>query len=143
MENIDKLLEKYFEGETTLKEESILRSYFRQTDIEERYKLYAPMFNFFAEERNGNENATEKKRKKIPLYVWAAIAASLLLVVCLKSFYHTSVIEGEKTLVYIDGKEITDSRTINLEALNSIQNISDIDEDIVSSQIGILDSFTE
>ena len=38
MSDIDLLLEKYFEGQTTLKEESILRNYFRQSEIEDRHK---------------------------------------------------------------------------------------------------------
>lgn len=140
MGNIDKILEKYFEGETTLEEESVLRNYFRQPDIDKRHKIYAPMFNFFSEERK--EVAVEKKKRKIPLYAWIAIAASLLAIVCIKSIYDTSL-EQNKTLVYIDGRKVTDINTINIEALNSIQNISEIDEDIISSQIGILDSFTE
>lgn len=142
MKDIDKLLEKYFEGETSLQEESTLRNYFRQPNVEERHKVYASMFNFFSEERK--EVAIEKKKKKIPLYMWVSIAASLLLIVCVKTV-HNATIENDvtKTIVYIDGKKVTDIGTINMEAINSIENISEMDEDVIDSQIGILDSFTD
>lgn len=140
MEDIDKILEKYFEGETSLEEESTLRNYFRQPDIEEKYKIYTPIFNFFSEERK--EFTKEKTKRRIPLYTWIAVAASLLLIISIKFIYDTSPKE-ENTLVYIDGQKVTDTYTINTEALNSIENISELDEDIISSQIGILDSFTE
>lgn len=138
MKNIDKLLEKYFEGETSLEEEKILRQYFRQPDIDERHKIYAPMLNFFSEERK--EVAIIKKRKKIPFYVWTSIAASILLVLCVKLFVD---VPNTGSLVYINGKKITDINTINSEALISLENISDVNEDVINSQITVLDSFIE
>ena len=140
MENIDKLLDKYFEGETSLQEEKELRQYFQNGNVEERHLMYAPMFDFFLEER---KEAVIEKKRKIPLYVWVSIAASILLVVCVKSFYQPLENETSKSLVYVDGKKITDMQRINSEALISIQNISEIDEDIINSQIDILDAFTE
>jgi len=142
MEDIDKLLEKYFEGETSLQEESVLRNYFRASDVEERHMIYAPMFNFFLEERK--EVDIENKKRKIPLYVWLGVAASILLLICVKSFFYTPLDNDTgRTLVYIDGKKVTDEQVMNVAALNSIQNISEFDDDVINSQIGILDSFTE
>ncbi|MBI5914014.1 MAG: hypothetical protein HY842_01440 [Bacteroidetes bacterium] len=45
------LIEKYFEGETTLEEEARLRSYFNSGQVDEALKEYQPMFRFFASER--------------------------------------------------------------------------------------------
>lgn len=45
------LLEKYFNGETTLQEESTLRKYFSQSVIEPEFKQYAPLFNYFSHEQ--------------------------------------------------------------------------------------------
>lgn len=141
MNEIDKLLEKYFEGETSLEEEKILRQYFRQPEVEERHKIYAPMFNFFSGERK--EAAVEKKKRKIPVYAWVSIAASLLLLITVKSLYTDSQNGAAKSVLYIDGKKITNMETINSEALISIENVSEVDADVINSQIGILDSFTE
>lgn len=141
MKDIDLLLEKYFEGETTLEEESILRNYFRQSEIEDRHKVYAPMFNYFSAERK--EAAVEKK-KKIPFYVWISVAASILLIIGIRSFNSVSVgNDTGGTFVYVDGKKVTDQAEVSVAALNSIRVVSEVDNDVVSTQIGILDSFTE
>ncbi|WP_197027669.1 hypothetical protein [Prevotella sp. 10(H)] len=141
MNEIDNILEKYFEGLTSLEEEKTLRQYFRQPEIEERHKMYAPMFNFFSEERK--EISIEKKKRKIPLYAWVSIAASILLLITVKSIFFDMNEEVSKSLLYIDGKKITNTEAINSEALISIENVSQLDEDVIDSQISILDSFTE
>lgn len=140
MEDIDKLLDKYFEGETSLQEEKVLRSYFLGTKIEERHKVFKPMFNFFSEEKN--ETSTQK-RHTYPVRMWIGIAASILLLAGIWSLFSLPVEKENKSLVYVNGKEITDAKIINAQILNSIENISEIDEDAINTQIGILDSFTE
>ena len=46
-------------------------------------------------------------------------------------------------IVYVDGKKVTDQAEVSVAALNSIRVVSEVDNDVVSTQIGILDSFTE
>jgi hypothetical protein len=41
---IEQLLERYWEGETTLQEESILRTFFSQPDIPEHLRKFQPLF---------------------------------------------------------------------------------------------------
>ncbi len=41
---IEQLLERYWEGETTLQEESILRTFFSQPDIPENLRKFQPIF---------------------------------------------------------------------------------------------------
>lgn len=142
MKDIDKILEKYFEGETSLEEEKQLRSYFRRADVAERHEMYKPIFYFFSEERK--EVTTEKRRRRTPLYTWIGVAVSIALLIAIRTFYYAPLENANtKSMVYIDGKKITDINTINNEALNSIENISEVNGDIISSQIDILDSFTE
>lgn len=141
MNDIDKLLEKYFEGETSLGEEQILRNYFLQTKIEDRHKAYKPIFNFFSEEKK--EVVVPKKKINSSFFRWMGVAASILLIAGIWSLFYTPNGKETKSLVYVDGKEITDIRSINTEVLNSIDNITDINEEVINAQIGILDSFTE
>lgn len=141
MNDIDKLLEKYFEGETSLDEEQILRDYFLRTKIEDRHKEYKPIFNFFSEEKR--ETVVHKKKIAPSFFRWIGIAASVLLIAGIWSLFYTPNGKETKSLVYVDGKEITDIRLINTEVLNSIDNITDINEEVINAQIGILDSFTE
>ncbi|MDR2954952.1 MAG: hypothetical protein LBV43_07720 [Prevotella sp.] len=143
MNDLDKILDKYFEGETSLEEERILREYFLQEDIEEQYKSYIPLFNFFSAERK-EIPVKPKRKRRIPFYVIASVAASIALVMCIRIFYYLPMQNLDaKSIVYIDGQKKTDIKTINSEALNSIESISDINEDVISSQIDILESFTE
>lgn len=145
MKDIDKIIEKYFEGETSLAEEQLLRDYFCQPDIKEEHKAYAPMFQFFSTERDSlPEEKTVEKRRRISLPAWISIAASIALLIGVYTLIYTPLENrATKSSVYIDGERITDINTINSEALNSIENISDMNEDIISTQINILDSFTE
>jgi hypothetical protein len=52
-QDINDLLDRYFEGETTLQEEQTLRQYFQNTpNIPVEWQGYQPLFQFFAEEKN-------------------------------------------------------------------------------------------
>ncbi len=49
---IEQLLDRYWEGRTTLEEEQILRSFFSQPDIPEDMRRYAPLFRYETEEKD-------------------------------------------------------------------------------------------
>ena len=50
-QEIKYLIEKYFEGETTLQEEAQLHLYFAQPQVHPSLQVYQPMFQFFREEQ--------------------------------------------------------------------------------------------
>ncbi len=56
------LVEKYFEGETSLQEEALLSDYFNGVDVVAELKQYQPLFQFFKGEKTVvlSEKATEK-----------------------------------------------------------------------------------
>ena len=56
-QKIHELLQRYFDGDTTLDEERQLQRYFAESDVAESLKAYRPMFALFAEERKGFEFA--------------------------------------------------------------------------------------
>lgn len=147
MNDIDKILESYFEGNTSLKDEQLLRDYFCQPNIKDEHKVYAPMFCFFSEERKEKEdtqNGEKGKRKHLSISIWISIAASIAILIGIYTILSLPIDRsGNQSIVYINGKKSTDMNTINNEALNSIENISDMNEDILESQIDILDSFIE
>lgn len=147
MKDIDKILERYFEGESTLEEEQILRKYFNQPQIAERHKVYAPIFQFFIVESSENSEQnivqTIEKRERFNLKPWISIAASIAIIVGLYIIFSPQIENSNKSIVYINGNKTTDINIINNEALNSIENVTDMDESIVESQIDALDFFTE
>jgi hypothetical protein len=67
MNNISQLIEKYFQGETTLKEEKQLKIFFQQEDIAPEWKIYQPLFNFLEVEksRKPGEHFESKVYQKI------------------------------------------------------------------------------
>lgn len=45
--DVDELLAKYWDGETTVKEEAILKAYFKSSQVAEQHQAYTEMFLFF------------------------------------------------------------------------------------------------
>lgn len=62
IEAIKILVDKYFEGETSLQEEAQLAEYFNGDEVVPELKQYQPLFKFFKAEKSIllNETATEK-----------------------------------------------------------------------------------
>jgi hypothetical protein len=50
---IEQLLERYWQGETTLQEETILKTFFSQPDIPEYLRKYSALFTYEAEKAEG------------------------------------------------------------------------------------------
>lgn len=96
-ENIEKLLEKYWQAETNLEEEQTLRSFFAYAEVPAHLKAYQPYFgglaerqqeaseldSSFDEELLSRLSVTEKKSIWLKYNVVFKIAATLLLVVSL------------------------------------------------------------
>ena len=93
---IEQLLESYWQGQTTLQEEAILRSFFSQTNLPQELRKYQPLFTYEKEEPLGDDFdarilniiGDEPKAKTIsftsrliPLFKAAAIVAIILTLV--------------------------------------------------------------
>ncbi|GAA4278264.1 hypothetical protein [Aquimarina mytili] len=81
LSNIEKLLEKYFEGETTISEEKELKVYFTRETVPSHLERYKDLFQYFSEE------STIKATKDLKLntsrkftYAWIGVAASVALI---------------------------------------------------------------
>ena len=77
---IEKLMEKYFEANTTLAEEEELRNYFAQGNVAKHLEKYTPLFNFYSnakEERFTKQVPLTSKRR--PIYGWISAAAAVVL----------------------------------------------------------------
>ena len=82
LNNIENLLEKYENGETSLQEEQQLKDYFSQDTVAPHLEMYKPMFTYFL------VNQQEQFTKQLPLktkkrfnYKWLSVAAVAVLMV--------------------------------------------------------------
>ena len=92
LNNIENLLEKYENGETSLKEEQQLKHYFTQETVAPHLEMYKPMFAYFLV--NQQEQFTKDvplKTKRIFNYKWISVAAVAVLML---GFYFKTPIES-------------------------------------------------
>lgn len=136
VEYIDRLLDKYFEGQTSLKEEEILRDYFSRKDVDSRHEIYRPMFSFFIEERE----RLKPRRKKPNIYYWIGAAACIAILITAGIKFQTNSATN-KSIMYIDGKKVSNEKTIGEHALKSVINVTNIDEEAIDAQLSVLDMF--
>ena len=119
LDNIEQLLEKYDNGETTLQEEQQLKHYFSQETVAPHLEAYQTMFQYFS------HNQTEEFTKTIPLkprktnimYKWISVAAVAVLMFGL----YTQI--QSKNLTYADLSD-EDKLAYNqtIEALNLLSS---------------------
>ena len=77
LDNIEQLLEKYDNAETTLQEEQQLKNYFTQETVEPHLEVYRSMFQYFSQtqEEQFTKDVSLKPSKTYTLYKWISVAA--------------------------------------------------------------------
>ena len=81
LDNIEKLLEKYENGETTLNEEQQLKDYFSQETVPQHLEVYKPIFQYFlvTKKEQFTKDVPLKPKKTYTLYKWISVAAIAVL----------------------------------------------------------------
>jgi hypothetical protein len=107
---VGQLLEKYWNCETSLEEEQVLRSYFKSPNVPDQLKDAAELFRFFENERQRSlttefdDNVmrsvkkTERQTKVISMVRWvqvARIAAGILVMVAAGYFVRNEVMKSK------------------------------------------------
>jgi hypothetical protein len=89
---IQTLLDVYFEGKTTLKEEVLLRDYFESDTVDEAFLSYKPLFSAFSEAASEISTSTIElpQAETSQNYLWLSIAASLVIVVGVAGFMYSN-----------------------------------------------------
>jgi hypothetical protein len=78
--NIEQLLERYFEGETTLAEEKTLKSYFSSSAVPPHLEHYIPLFMHYNKVQNEQFKGTLLLiNKRSNSKMWLSIAASVVV----------------------------------------------------------------
>ncbi len=121
LNNIEKLLEKYDNGETTLKEEQQLKDYFSQETVAPHLEMYKPLFGYFL------VNQQEQFTKDVPLttkkvfnYKWLSVAAVAVLMFGM--YFNNTKISQEELGTYSENEK---QLALN-EVRESLQLVSNV-----------------
>ena len=85
--NIDILLEKYFQGETSIAEEKELRSYFSSQDVAPHLEQYKAVFGYFTQARKQEFAQQIPQTAKKRNVKWLSVAASVLVLLGIATFF--------------------------------------------------------
>lgn len=121
---IEKLLELYDEGKTSLAEEKILREYFLNQEVPEHLRSYQLIFMFSAKQKNETmEKAPKVKSNKARKnwHSWASIAAILIVALGVFYFNDSSQVLNENDLGTISDEELALEKT--KETLNMVSQL--------------------
>jgi len=122
LDRIEKLIEKYFEGETSIAEEKELKAYFSSSDVAQHLEQYKPIFGYFSQAKQEQFTATiplQSKRKQKRL-AWISVAASVVVMLGVGLFAYQNTSEtAQENLGVIDDPEIAFRETQKALALIS------------------------
>ena len=82
--NIEKLVEKYLNAETSLQEETTLKNYFTGGNVAQHLQEYEYMFSYFATAKDETFTKTiklEPKKSKKRNLKWLSVVASVVLLI--------------------------------------------------------------
>lgn len=83
--DIQTLLDRYWEGETTLEEERELKAYFASGHVDEQFQTIAPLFQAFREEQNVRYGKTPVVALRPAMFSWQRMAAAASVALALSA----------------------------------------------------------
>lgn len=143
--DIYRLLDKYFEGDSSVEEEKMLRRYFAQDDIPEELEVYTSLFRFLEDESTAlailneikqEENVQSRRSSFLvrKIKVFSAVAAVLLIAVLLLVRPGKQSASVTESYVWVDGEKITDPVTVREYAESSFEKVQP-ESDIIEDQL--------
>jgi hypothetical protein len=90
LNKIENILEKYFQGETTIAEEKELKEYFSSPNVAQHLKQYQPIFGYFSqvkEQKLTQEIPLQTKKRNV---AWLSIAASAVVLLGIGTYFYVS-----------------------------------------------------
>lgn len=128
--NIDGLIEKYFNGESSREEEKLINNFFQsELSNSEKYRQEKTMFSFFASEKElkseliiENVMRPGKKSGKSRRMYFYAMAASIALLISF--FFLQENRPQEQVLLYINGQPVENQEIAMAEAQKALLLIS-------------------
>lgn len=130
--NIEDLLHKYFEGETSAEEEALLRNLFASGEVPEQWNIYKPLFGYFDEEIKREQEQKHQLPTKKPvtlirktLYWVSGVAAVIALFLVINHYSNPAdpcLCSGN--YVVINGRCYTDIHTVRSMAVDALREVA-------------------
>lgn len=87
-DKIEILLEKYFQGTTSISEENELRSYFSSSDVAQHLESYRPLFSYFSQAKEHEYSKQIPLQSKKRAVAWLSVAASVVVLLGIGSYLY-------------------------------------------------------
>jgi len=90
LDKIEDILEKYFQGETSIAEENQLKEYFSSSNVAQHLEQYKPIFGYFSqvkEQKSTQEIPLKAKKRNV---AWLSIAASVVVLLGIGTYFFVS-----------------------------------------------------
>lgn len=120
-EEADQLIERYYDGLTSVEEERLLKEFLLQPGLPAHYEAEKAIFGYFKPQ-------LEKSGFNIrPFMRWASVAAVLLVGIYSIQLFIT---DAHTSYAYVDGMKITDMNEIKFQAMAMLQDIPSGNEEV-------------
>lgn len=124
----DALINKYYDGTTTNTEEERLRRFLRQEGLPYKYRAEQAIFGYF-------EQQAVCKGRAVRLVNICRAAAMVAVVALAGAALYKFAKPDYKAVAYVDGRQITDKKTVKTLAENTLDNVLAADNTI-EEQLG-------
>ena len=90
LDKIENILDKYFQGETTIAEEKELKEYFSSSNVAQHLEQYQPIFGYFSQVKEQKSTQTIPLKTKKRNVAWLSIAASVVVLLGVGTYFYVS-----------------------------------------------------
>ena len=116
IQEAEKLIEKYYEGETSVAEEKQIREFLSGKNVPAQFEAEKAIFGYFESEK------TKKTVRFIPNFLkWSAVA-SVAVVIFIAVLLTNQPVSA--SYAYVDGAKITDKTIIRSLAQNTVSQLA-------------------
>ena len=115
--NIEKLLEKYLNAETSIAEEKELKNYFSSNTVAQHLQEYQALFGYFSTSKKEEFTKPIQLNSQKPNWKWLSVAASVVLLVSVYTGYQNNQ-QREAEKVYNETKMAFNMLAVNLNKGN-------------------------
>lgn len=98
--NIEQLLEKYLNAETSIAEEKELTNYFQSDNVAPHLQEYKALFGYFSASRQEQYTKTIQLKSQKRNWKWLSVAASFVLLVSIYTGYNKYQKQREAEKLY-------------------------------------------